>query len=57
MPSNMLRHVTLAFLILTGLVAVASAEVKLAGVFGDHMVLQRDMRAARLGLGRSGREA
>ena len=43
MPSNMLRQVTVAILILTGLAAAASAEVKLAGVFGDHMVLQRDV--------------
>ena len=41
MPSNMLRQMTIAVLILTGLAAVASADVKLAGVFGDHMVLQR----------------
>jgi sialate O-acetylesterase len=41
MPSNMLRQATIAVLILTGLAAVASAEVKLAGVFGDHMVMQR----------------
>ena len=43
MPNNMLRQVMLTVLILTGLAAVASAEVKLAGVFGDHMVLQRDV--------------
>ena len=43
MPSNMLRQVMATILILTGLTAVASAEVKLAGVFGDHMVLQRDI--------------
>jgi len=30
------------FVILTNLTAIASADVKLAGVFGDHMVLQRD---------------
>ncbi len=41
MPSNMLRQMTIAVLILTGLAAAASADVKLAGVFGDHMVLQR----------------
>ncbi len=43
MPSNMLRKATIVIFILTGLAAVASAEVKLAGVFGDHMVLQRDV--------------
>ena len=43
MPSNMLRKATIAIFILTGLAAAASAEVKLAGVFGDHMVLQRDV--------------
>lgn len=32
-----------AILILFCLVAVATAEVKLPGVFGDHMVLQREM--------------
>jgi len=32
-----------AILVLLWLVAVAAAEVKLPGVFGDHMVLQRDM--------------
>jgi hypothetical protein len=32
MPSNVLRQVTVAILMPTGLVAVASAEVKLAGV-------------------------
>jgi len=44
MPNNMLRHVLVAVLILTHGVAVASAAVKLAGVFGDHMVLQREMK-------------
>ena len=44
--SKMLRQVMPLVLILTGLAAPiplssASAEVKLAGVFGDHMVLQR----------------
>ena len=43
MPRNMLRQVTVAILILTGLAAVASAEVKLAGVFGDHMVFEREV--------------
>ena len=42
-PINVLRRVFVAILILTGLTAVASAEVKLAGVFGDHMVLQREV--------------
>ncbi len=41
MMSNILRQLLATFLILTGLAAVASAEVKLASVFGDHMVLQR----------------
>ncbi len=43
MPRNMLRQVFAVFLILTGFAAAASAEVKLAGIFGDHMVLQREM--------------
>ena len=30
---------------LANLAAVASADVKMAGVFGDHMVLQREMKA------------
>ena len=44
MPSNMLRQVLAAVLILTGFAAAASAEVKLAAIFGDHMVLQRKMK-------------
>jgi hypothetical protein len=44
MPSNTLRQVSFAVLILTGFAAAASAEVKLAGIFGDHMVLQREMK-------------
>ena len=41
MPSSMLRQVTVVVLVLAGLAAVARAEVMPAGVFGDHMVLQR----------------
>ena len=43
MPTKMLRQAMVLVFILTGLAAVASADVKLAGVFGDHMVLQRDV--------------
>jgi sialate O-acetylesterase len=39
----MLRKVTIVVLVLASLAAVARAEVKPAGVFGDHMVLQRDV--------------
>jgi sialate O-acetylesterase len=42
MPSKMLRQAIFTVLILVGLAAVASG-VDLAGVFGDHMVLQRDV--------------
>ena len=45
MPSNVLRYGQVGVLMLANLAAVASADVKMAGVFGDHMVLQREMKA------------
>ncbi|MGA2619890.1 MAG: sialate O-acetylesterase [Thermoguttaceae bacterium] len=43
MRGNVTRKALGAILVLVCLAAVASAEVKLAGVLGDHMVLQRDV--------------
>jgi len=43
MRGKLLRKSLLGLLLLTLVASIASAEVKLPGVFGDHMVLQREV--------------
>ena len=51
MRKNVLRKLVAAVLLLGWMVAVASADVKLPGIFANHMVLQRETSIPIWGLG------